>query len=503
MGLVYKGRDPQIERLVAIKTISLLNQGSDEELEYRKRFFLEARAAGRLSHPGIVTIFDVGEDAATRTPFIVMEYVAGKSLNSILNDSHGKLPLKTGLQLCQDIAEALDYAHAQGVVHRDIKPANILVTEEGHAKITDFGIAKLNLALMTVPGHVLGTPAYMSPEQLEGQELDGRSDLFSLGVILYSMITGHRPFQGNSATTVCFKVANREPLPASAYDTSFPPELDYVIARSMAKDPSARYQTGREMALDLSSLLRGQTPRSQGDSTPANGDPAQPPALSTVAREMAEIRAAARTPQQKALAFFSPIRIAGAIRHAGPSVLIASAMTVLLMSIIWFARQKPDLTPETPSARAATPTAPVVKTAPSLNVAIAKTAPSLPAKPAGPKRVAPPKSPKPSSEVSLVQLHLQHHFKSGTVSVWSDDQLLYTHDIRGEATKKLVLFHGVEGISSADLHIPTGEHKLRVRVQSPEGTYDQSGEVDATLRKDTEQVLTVKCDKQHLSVAVQ
>src|SRR6185369_3248445 len=118
-----------------------------------------------------------------------------------------------------------------------------------------------------------------------------------------------------------FKVANREPLPASAYDTSFPPELDYVIARSMAKDPSARYQTGREMALDLSSLLRGQTPRSQGDSTPPNGDPAQPPALSTVAREMAEIRAAARTPQQKALAFFSPIRIAGAIRHAGPSVL--------------------------------------------------------------------------------------------------------------------------------------------------------------------------------------
>ena len=293
MGLVYKGRDPQIDRLVAIKTISLLNQGSDEELEYRKRFFLEARAAGRLSHPGIVTIYDVGEDASTRTPYIVMEYVSGEPLNNILSERHGKVPLKTALQLVQDLAEALDYAHAQGVVHRDIKPANIMVTEEGHAKITDFGIAKLNLALLTVPGHVLGTPAYMSPEQLEGQELDGRSDLFSLGVILYAMITGHRPFQGNSATTVCFKVANREPLPASAYDNSFPPELDYVIARSMAKDRTARYQTGREMALDISSLLKGQAPRSQGDPMPANGDPAQPPSLSTVAREMAEIRASA------------------------------------------------------------------------------------------------------------------------------------------------------------------------------------------------------------------
>src|SRR5690348_1496921 len=254
MGLVYKGRDPQIERLVAIKTISLLNQGSDEELEYRKRFFLEARAAGRLSHPGIVTIFDVGEDAATRTPFIVMEYVAGKSLNSILNDSHGKLPLKTGLQLCQDLAEALDYAHAQGVVHRDIKPANILVTEDGHAKIADFGIAKLNLAHLTVPGPVLGTPAYMAPEQLDGEHGDGRSDLLSLGVILYSMITGFRPFQGNSATTVCFKVANRDPVPATALDSELPPELDAVISRAMAKDPAQRYQRGMEFAQDVRNL---------------------------------------------------------------------------------------------------------------------------------------------------------------------------------------------------------------------------------------------------------
>ena len=160
------------------------------------------------------------------------------------------------MQLAEEIAEALDYAHAQGVVHRDIKPGNILVTEDGHAKIADFGIAKLNLAHFTLPGRVMGTPAYMAPEQLSGEGVDGRSDLFSLGVILYAMVTGHSPFQGNSATTVCFKVANREPVAASAFDLGLPPELDEVISRAMAKDPEQRYQTGAEFAERFASCSR-------------------------------------------------------------------------------------------------------------------------------------------------------------------------------------------------------------------------------------------------------
>src|ERR1700674_2768167 len=253
MGVVYKARDPQIDRLVAVKTVSMWGQDREEETEFRMRFMNEAQAAGRLHHAGIVSIFDVGENSENQDPYIVLEYVSGESLNRILAREK-KLSLPQALKLAEEIAEALDYAHAQGVVHRDIKPGNILVTEDGHAKIADFGIAKLDLAHFTLPGRVMGTPAYMAPEQLSGEGVDGRSDLFSLGVILYAMVTGHSPFQGNSATTVCFKVANREPVAASAFDLNLPPELDEVISRAMAKDPQQRYQSGAEFAEDLRQL---------------------------------------------------------------------------------------------------------------------------------------------------------------------------------------------------------------------------------------------------------
>src|SRR5580700_4031308 len=253
MGVVYRARDPQIDRMVAVKTVSLWGQQSEEENEFRLRFMHEAQAAGRLHHPGIVAIFDVGENPENLNPYIVLEYVAGEALNRMLAREK-KLPLETALQLAEEIAEALDYAHAQGVIHRDIKPGNILITETGHAKIADFGIAKLNLAHFTLPGRVLGTPAYMAPEQLNGEGVDGRSDLFSLGVILYAMVTGHSPFQGDSATTVSFKVANREPVAASALDLSLPRELDEVIARAMAKDREQRYQRGAEFAEDVRQL---------------------------------------------------------------------------------------------------------------------------------------------------------------------------------------------------------------------------------------------------------
>jgi eukaryotic-like serine/threonine-protein kinase len=254
MGVVYRARDPKIDRTVAIKTVSLSGLGPDAEEEYRQRFIVEARAAGRLSHPGIVAIFDVGEEAETRAPYLVMEYLEGQSLHQLLSGENCRLRLSTALSLAQKIAEALHYAHQQGVVHRDIKPANILVAADGHPKIADFGIAKLNQTDLTLPGQVLGSPAYMAPEQLSAEHVDGRSDLFSLGVILYFMLTGHRPFQGNSTATVCFKLANHEPLTIMAFDSSFPPELDEVVSRAIAKDPTQRYQSGMEMASDIQRL---------------------------------------------------------------------------------------------------------------------------------------------------------------------------------------------------------------------------------------------------------
>jgi serine/threonine-protein kinase len=263
MGVVYQARDPKINRVVAVKTISMAGQPAQEEREYRERFFREAEAAGRLSHPGIVTIFDVGEEPETHAPYIVMELVGGQSLEQLLAQGDHKLPLETALQLTLELAKALDFAHGQGVVHRDLKPANILITEDGHTKIADFGIAKLNLSNQSLGGRVLGTPAFMSPEQLNGDAVDGRSDLFSLGVILYTMLTGYRPFQGNSALTVCFKVVNRDPVPATVLDTDLPPGLDSIIERAMAKDPAQRYQRGMEMVLDIQALQEGRGPRSK------------------------------------------------------------------------------------------------------------------------------------------------------------------------------------------------------------------------------------------------
>src|SRR5579864_489892 len=261
MGVVYKARDPQIDRLVALKTVSLRGQEPEDAAEFRQRFVNEAQAAGRLHHPGIVSVFDVGEETQTGEPYIVLEYVAGEALNKVIAREK-KLLLTRALQIAEEVADALDYAHEQGVTHRDIKPGNILITESGHPKIADFGIAKLNLAHFTLPGRVLGTPAYMAPEQLSGEGSDGRSDLFSLGVILYVMATGHSPFPGSSATTVCFKVANREPVAASALDMNLPPQLDAVISRAIAKNPDDRYQRGAEFAEDLRLLQQAYKPGS-------------------------------------------------------------------------------------------------------------------------------------------------------------------------------------------------------------------------------------------------
>ena len=268
MGTVYRARDPKIERVVAIKTVRVIGTTPEQETEYRRRFFREAQAAGKLSHPGIVTIHDVGEDEATQTPYIVMEYVEGRTLESLLTDP-GLEPrsLNASLELIKQVAEALDYAHTYSIVHRDIKPANIRVTAEGRAKITDFGIAKLTQSEFTVPGQILGTPAYLSPEQLKGIPIDGRSDLFALGVILYWMLTGQKPFAGDTST-VLYKVACEDPPPVTQLNPALPPELDRVVSGALAKDPASRYQRGKELADDLDDLLHGRVPRRAGGVLP-------------------------------------------------------------------------------------------------------------------------------------------------------------------------------------------------------------------------------------------
>ena len=257
MGVVYEARDPRIDRVVALKVLRQDRVSTDT---FVKRFLKEAKVIGRLSHPHIVTIHDVGEDQGNI--YIAMEFLEGSSFSDIIRER--RLSIKEIVEFGVQIAETLDYAHRKGVVHRDIKPSNIIVQQDGWTKVTDFGIAHLDDAsgtLQTQTGEIMGTPAYMSPEQVMGKPVDGRSDLFSLGVILYELCTGARPFggEGKNLPTVfneIIQAAPAEPDPT----TGIPSELSRVIMKSLRKEPEQRYQAGREMAEALKAALQGDVP---------------------------------------------------------------------------------------------------------------------------------------------------------------------------------------------------------------------------------------------------
>jgi serine/threonine-protein kinase len=249
MGVVYKGHDPTIDRPVALKVLTP-GQGLEgpERAQYRKRFLREARAAGRLTHPNIVTVYDVGEDQDRA--FLVMEYIEGEPLDRLLRRV-GALPLPRVLEIADQVAGALDYAHAHGIVHRDVKPANILVSSSGLVKVTDFGIARLADADLTLTQHTQGTPSYMAPEQVAGHPVDGRADLFALGALLYELLTGARAFPGERLTTIIYRIVHEEPPPLCKVAPGLPPGIGPCLQRALAKDPARRYARAAELARDL------------------------------------------------------------------------------------------------------------------------------------------------------------------------------------------------------------------------------------------------------------
>lgn len=254
MGVVYQGRDPKIGRVVAIKTMALSQEFEGDELaDARERFFREAETAGRLQHQNIVTIFDAGEEHDLA--YIAMEFLKGRDLVDHCKDGN-LLPLPRTLSVVARVAEALAYAHRQNVVHRDIKPANIMYEDQSDTvKVTDFGIARITDSSKTKTGLVLGTPSFMSPEQIAGRKVDGRSDLYSLGVTLFQMLTGVLPFRGDSMAELMYKIANEDAPDLLVVRGNLPPQLAQVVARSLAKKPDLRYQDGDEFARDLRAVL--------------------------------------------------------------------------------------------------------------------------------------------------------------------------------------------------------------------------------------------------------
>ena len=251
MGVVYKGEDPSLDRTVALKTVILSDDAAGKD-EYKKRFFLEAKAAGRLSHPQVITVYDFGQEGDVA--YMAMEFLKGKELRTHMKE--GSISVPEAVHIAEQVAEGLGYAHEHGVVHRDIKPSNIMLLPHDKVKIMDFGIARMRASdHKTSTGLVLGTPKYMSPEQVSGQPVDHRSDIFSLGVVLYEMLTHTKLFQGEDTPQIFHAVANFLPPVPSRLNPEVPPMLDFVVERALKKDPAVRYQDAFELASDLRSAL--------------------------------------------------------------------------------------------------------------------------------------------------------------------------------------------------------------------------------------------------------
>ena len=365
MGVVYLARDPLIGRLVALKTFRLGYSVRDQELEqFRIRFMREAQSAGILSHPNIVTIHDVVEQTEEGLAFIAMEYVRGTTLKALLQ-SDQPMSLQFIVDVVSQVAEALDYAHAHRVIHRDVKPANILITADNKVKITDFGIARLDTSNLTQEGQLLGTPNYMAPEQIQGKEIDHRADLFALGVVLYEMLTRHKPFQGENLTVVSHRIVYDHFTPPKEYARDLPPGVEQVLDRALEKDPARRYQRARDLAEDLRRVLsasrddlnetlsiaswapgtepaRYTTPPSGVVTTVSGGSSGTPPPMAA-----AKPAPAPKKPRQ-------PMSTRRMLMFAGVAAVVAIlAAAAILLAISWSGGKEASAPSETPAQDAA------------------------------------------------------------------------------------------------------------------------------------------------------
>jgi len=470
MGVVYRARDPKINRDVAIKSISIDKKISSTDADiFRQRFLREAEAAGRLSHPGIVTIFDVCEEPDTHDPYIVMEWIKGQSLDQVLKEK-GKLSPGEAMQLVSELADALDCAHGQNVIHRDLKPANILITEDGHPKIADFGVAKLNLENLTMHGEVWGTPAFMSPEQLQGEAIDGRSDVFSLGVILYMLLTGHGPFQGNSPITVSFKVLNHNPIPAGVLNLDLPPGIDHVLARAMAKNPAARYQRAMEMSLDLQNILAGREPWSKAKKS------------QTITGSQ---RASLNSQPQRGLWLRVPIAFLRAHRLQASIALVALFGMVLAAASL----RRPRFSPGAPPP-IATPSAPATTAIAQSGEAHSPTPPATrQTSKSDIRTVASTKG------EAVMDLRLEYPFQQGNLSLWVDERPVLHHPLEFNAKRTLGFLGRGRSHHSEQLRIPSGMHRVRVRVQSQDRSCDESRTLSADFPTGADRILDVSVDR--------
>jgi serine/threonine-protein kinase len=450
MGVVYRAVDPELNRTVALKTVRLAWAISDEDRTlFEKRFLNEARIAGGLSHPGIVVVHDVGRDAASGTLFIALEYLEGRTLAELTALSE-PLDWREALRLTAKVAEALDHAHAKGIVHRDVKPANIMVLPSGEPKIMDFGIAKLPTAQLTAAGEFFGTPSYMSPEQAGAGVVDGRSDLFSLGAVLYLLLTGRRAFDAPNVTAILTRVAAADPVPPTQVVDGLPPAADYIVARALAKQPADRFQNGRELAEDMTDVLAGRAPRHRAGWKPP------PAAEGTYASDLVPL-----APETEDLHRPAPPRSptlfgrARTLRGDGDRrpLLLGSAATLALGALFLYARN--EAPSSAPDAR--TPAADARETP----------EPSPPAQRSSLDRLLPRLFQKPAR----VGLRFEHSLKDGTLRVFVDDKLVAERELQAPVTKKIVIYKKRREVVEETLQIDPGDRVVKLQVASGSDVY--------------------------------
>jgi len=472
MGTVFRGHDPSIDRVVALKTVNVGVMGAAEEAEFRQRFLREARAAGKLTHSGIVTIYDVGVDDDTQTPFLVMEFVAGPTLEALGKGE--RPPVEKSLELVRQVAEALDYAHRNQIVHRDIKPANIIVTGEGQAKITDFGIAKLQTQKFTQTGQIMGTPAYMSPEQLTAAPVDGRSDLFSLGALLYWLLAGREPFSGDTLATLTYQIVHTDPPPVAELNPSLGADFDYVLQCALAKDPARRYQTGRALADDLEDLKHGRAPRSRAAAmVPANVAGAAVPATASASAGASVAQTVVLPPPRK---------------RRWPWLAALAVLLLLVAGLVWW-----QLGPAPSQATLPADTTPTVAAPPPVPAPVTARPTAAPAQP-------PARQPTPSTPVAgwaAVQIRGTSNLGRATLYVLADGKQVDQYGLSGETIAgNLRLSTETRGLtvrvrsSSLSGRVPPGQRKKARSL-----TFDQTRSIAARLKPGATYTLMIDADR--------
>ncbi len=435
MGVVYRAYDRDLGRDVALKVVRPAVEDADAE-SYEKRFVNEARAAAGLSHPAIVVVHDVGRDPASGALFMALELLRGRTVHAILGE-RGALPWPEALKLVERVAEGLHHAHEHGIVHRDVKPANIMVLDSGEPKIMDFGIAKVEASQLTAAGQLFGTPLYMSPEQAQARPVDTRSDLFSLGSVLYEILTGRRAFAADSVHAIVHRVVQDEPPPPSSVVAGIPEDVDRLVARCLAKDPERRYPSGRELAQDARGILAGGSLPVRAGETPAQAAATLVSARGPLGAGRGAVHPGVGTPGER-----------GALARLGRSrskVLLAVVVIAVAVGAGYLARGLlvRVRVPATSGPRAGAEAEP----SPGATSVVDRVA-SLVKRP----------------EAAQVSLDFSHSLKSGTLRVFVDDAPVIETDLDSRVTKRIAGINLRKGSLRDSFEVEPGRHEIRVRV---------------------------------------